>query len=156
MKLRGWAMLLCSVLAACTKAVPAKEVRMPGQRALEARVARLELGDRASGEEEPLGPLCADGEVEVSGQCFTACRDDNDCVDPSRCVIGDVPRLASAAPILASDEQDRILEAEALVFAARSEPIFDEQPLCEGACAPYTGDLALQPAIVLTYCTNAD
>jgi hypothetical protein len=53
---------------------------------------------------------------------------------------------------LADDEPDRFLEAAALIEASEIEPIIAEPPVCEGECAPYTGDLTVYPRMPLAVC----
>lgn len=100
-------------------------------------------------------PTCSNGVVWHRSAditfCATTCTSDIDCASGERCRVlsGQNP---DHGPVFADEVQEELALARADVELAAAEPVFDEPPACEGACAPYTGDLQIKPKAPTALC----
>ena len=60
------------------------------------------------------------------------------------------------APVYAEDVAVRARFAYLDNAAARATPLKDKRPVCEGECAPYSGDLTIRVVAPLTACMPDD
>jgi hypothetical protein len=84
--------------------------------------------------------------------CATTCTSDIDCASGERCRVLDETRKPEDGTLYADDMQEELLTAHEAVALADEEPQFAEPPVCEGECAPYTGDLQIRPSAPLALC----
>lgn len=101
-------------------------------------------------------PPCSDGVVWHRSAditfCATTCTPDIECASGERCRVLDEDQKPEDGPLYAEDIQIELVAALAEVAAAKLAPQFDEEPVCEGDCAPYTGDLEIKPMVPLALC----
>lgn len=110
---------------------------------------------RTSARAQPLDdivaepPTCTDGIVWHRSAdirfCATTCTSDIECASGERCRVLDQQRKPEEGTLYADDIQEELLAAHEEVALADAEPQFAEPRVCEGECAPYTGDLLCDP-----------
>ena len=101
-------------------------------------------------------PSCNDGVVWHRSAditfCATTCTSDIECPSGERCRVLDEVQKVDDGPLFADDMQEELMAAQDDAAFANSEPMFDEPPVCEGGCAPYTGNLEIKPSVPLAVC----
>jgi hypothetical protein len=104
----------------------------------------------------PPPPTCNDGVVWHRSAditfCATTCTSDIDCASGERCRVLDETRAPEEGTLYAEDVQEEFVAAQDDAALAEEAPMFDEPPVCEGACAPYTGDLEIRPSPPFAVC----
>lgn len=98
--------------------------------------------------------------------CAVTCTSDLDCSGGERCrILGDegAPHRSGSAgwrsdgrrsdePVFADDVQEQLAARHQAAASAETHPVFDDEPVCEGDCGEYTGNLQIKPSVPLALC----
>lgn len=84
--------------------------------------------------------------------CAATCRADSDCAGDERCRVLNTGERPGNRPVFVDDMLEELAAARAAAHAANVHPKLDAPPVCEGDCAPYTGDLRVRPSVPLSVC----